>query len=430
MKRYLYFACAAAGLLVWAISSTSGFCAGLEFTSETIIRAFERGPVSEPDGLTRGEEKLALPVYEYLGLEYGDPEAGGLSVHMYGWGRKDLSDSDYFADDPEGELLYGYLQYAKPYSSFRLCLGRQHIFSGVTNRSVDGLMVSTGMGPYFSASVFGGLPSSFREENGSGGDRIYGARLAHQLAARYEIGLSYEKLEDDDTVRGEKAGLDLNLFLWDWLSFSGLSSYNPDTSGWREHHYSARLGYRNVQIEPTYQYFHYQDYFDSSDQEGNLFQFLADSDETVAISGADILYQAAGPLKLGIRSRRYDYELRDESADYYAGLLVIDTSGGHQAGLEAGRMEGDTPENIYALYRGYAYWQNPFKAAGSFFSVDALYIAYDAPVYGEDDALHLTMSGGLGFLNDRLEARLSGIYSRDAYFEEDIGAIMTFMIQY
>ncbi len=78
--------------------------------------------------------------------------------------------------------------------------------SGVTNRSVDSLMVSTGMGPYFSASVFGGLPSSFREENGSGGDRIYGARLAHQLAARYEIGLSYEKLEDDDTVRGENAG--------------------------------------------------------------------------------------------------------------------------------------------------------------------------------------------------------------------------------
>ncbi len=125
MKRYLYFVCAAAGLLVLALSATSGFCAGLEFTSETIIRAFEREPVSEPDGLTRGEEKLALPVYEYLGLEYGDPEAGGLSVHMYGWGRKDLSGSDYYPDDPEGELLYGYLQYAKPYSSFRHCLGRQ-----------------------------------------------------------------------------------------------------------------------------------------------------------------------------------------------------------------------------------------------------------------------------------------------------------------
>ena len=32
-----------------------------------------------------GEELSVIPVYEYIGLDYGDPELGGLSFHANGW---------------------------------------------------------------------------------------------------------------------------------------------------------------------------------------------------------------------------------------------------------------------------------------------------------------------------------------------------------
>jgi hypothetical protein len=56
--------------------------ADLNLRSETLLRALERDT-------TKGEDRFVLPIYEYLSLDYQDLEAGGLSVHLYGWGRTD-----------------------------------------------------------------------------------------------------------------------------------------------------------------------------------------------------------------------------------------------------------------------------------------------------------------------------------------------------
>lgn len=398
--------------------------AELDIRSETIIRGFERV-------LNQGEQEFILPLYEYLGIDYGDVDAGGISMHLYGWGRRDLTDSDYYEDDPDGELVYGYLQYAKPYSRLRVNLGRQQILSGVTNESVDGLKVETGLGAGFSASIYGGLPVAYDGADQADGKSLYGGRLAHSLGSGYEIGISYQQLATDGEADIEKAGTDFQFQVGNWLSLSGLSSYNLESRDWREHNYSARVQADHWALEPSYQYFQYQDYFDSTNPNNSVFTFLKDSEETLSIAGADLTWQGPAVVEIGVRARSYTYDVRQESAQYLAGLCALSFANGSQVGAELGRMDGETPDNIYDLYRGYFFWQNPFRLDSSgHISGDALYVAYDTPVFGEDSSMHYTLGAGRSFLDNRVETKLSVIYSQDPYFDSDLAGVMTFQVQY
>jgi hypothetical protein len=398
--------------------------ADIDIRSGTIVRGFERRVES-------GEDKLVLPVYEYLGVDYGDMEQGGLSFHLYGWGRKDMAGGNFYDDDPEGELLYGYLRYQKPYSRFGASVGRQHVFAGVANQSVDGLHLSGGIGPNLSASIFGGVPVDYQGQDGGSADATYGTRIAHHLEGRYELGLSYQKTEADGEFSEEKAGADLMFNPGSRLTLTGLSSYNMDSKDWREHRYDARIQVRDLMVEPSFQYFSYQDYFGKGNSRNNIFHFLQNEEENLVIAGTDIVWQGLGSVDVGVRGRHYDYDRRRESASYMAGLLTVNTSSGSQIGVEIGRMDGETADNIYNMYRGYFYWRQPLKImTQGFISGDALYIAYDAPIYGEDKSIQYSMSAGRYFFNNRMETKLSGIFSQDPYFESDVGGVVTLNVYY
>ncbi len=390
------------------------------FKSQTILRAFQRGT-------SEGENKLALPLYQYLQLDYGNTEQGGWSMHINGWGRSDLADSTYFEETTDGELLYAYLEYSKPYSALRLNLGRQHIFAGVTNQSVDGLQVTVGLGEILTATLYGGVTAGSEEVSA---DTTYGGRVALHPQPHYELGLSYQKtdLEGDPD---DKAGLDLSLNWSEWLTFQGLSSYNLDSEDWREHSYSATLRYKDFMVEPFYQLFNYQDYFGTGNEESNLFHFLKNSEEQVTIYGAELQWQGSAPVRLGGRYNQYTYELRQEDASYYAVLLNADLPGGSQLGAEAGRMDGESADNTYTLYRAFFYWNNPFNLSESaFISGDGIYQDYDAPVFDEDSAVNFSLSAGWRFFDDRLELTLTGLYSQDPYFDEDVEGILTLRYQH
>ncbi len=419
-----YLKCIAAILIIGFFYVPLEAVADIEIRSDTIVRGFERRADS-------GEDELVLPVYEYLGVDYGDMEQGGLSFHLYGWGRKDLTGGDYYADDPEGELMYGYIRYQRPYSQFDASVGRQHIFAGVANQSVDGLRFSGGIGPYLSASIFGGLPVDYQDQDSGSADATYGTRFAHHLDGRYEIGFSYQKTDADGELSEEKAGADLALNLGSWLTLTGLSSYNLGSKDWREHRYDAQFQVSDLMVEPSFQYFSYQDYFGKGNAQNNIFHFLQNEEEILAITGTDIVWQGLGPVDVGVRGRHYDYDRRQESASYMAGLLTVNTSSSSQIGVEVGRMDGETADNIYSLCRGYFYWQQPLKMkAQGFISGDALYIAYDAPVYGEDKSIQYSVSAGRRFFNNRMETKLSGIFSQDPYFDNDVGGVVTLHIHY
>jgi hypothetical protein len=419
-----FFRYLAATLIIGLCGLPLAALAEIDIRSDTIIRGFDRRADSD-------EDKLVLPVYEYLGLDYGDMEQGGLSFHLYGWGRKDMAGGDFYANDPESELMYGYIRYQKPYSRFDASVGRQQVFAGVANQSVDGLQLSGGIGPYLSASIFGGVPVDYRDQDGGSADATYGTRVAHHLEGRYELGLSYQKTNANDEVSEEKAGADLILNLGSWMTLTGLSGYNLDSGDWREHRYDAQIQVSDLMVEPSFQYFSYQDYFGKGNSQNNIFHFLQNEEENLAIAGTDIVWQGLGPVDVGVRGRRYDYDRRRESASYIAGLLTVDTSSSSQIGVEIGRMDGETADNIYNMYRGYFYWQQPLKMkAQGFISGDALYIAYDAPVYGEDRSIQYSVSAGRHFFNNRMETKLSGIFSQDPYFENDVGGVVTLHVHY
>lgn len=241
----------------------------------------------------------------------------------------------------------------------------------------------------------------------------------------------YQKTDADGELAEEKAGADLVLNLGSWLTLTGMSRYNLDSENWREHRYNAQVFVSHLMVEPSFQYFSYQDYFGKGNSQNNIFHFLQNDEETLAISGTDIVWQGLGPVDVGIRGRQYDYDLRQESALYAAGLLALNTTNGSQVGVEIGRMDGETADNIYDLYRGYFYWQQPFKMKPKgFISGDALYIAYEAPVFGEDKSVQYSLSAGRHFFNDRLETKLSGIFSQDPYYDSDVGGVVTLHIHY
>lgn len=397
----------------------------IKVKSQTTLRAFERQ--SPERDTNQGEDALVLPLYQYLRIDCGDAGEGGWAFHTYGWGRTDLAGSAYFEDTTDGELLYGYLEYRRPYSALHLKLGRQHVFAGVTNQSVDGLQAAAGLGEIITATLFGGITSG---SDDSSADTTYGGRLALHPKPRYELGLSYQNtdLEGDPDNR---AGLDLSFNWSDWLTLQGLSSFNLETADWREHSYSALLRLKNAVLEPSYHTFSYRDYFGTGKEESNLFHFLANSEEQITIFGADLQWQGSGPVRLGGRYNQYSYDLRRESAGYYAALLNVDLSGGSQLGIEAGRMDGETADNIYTLYRAYFYWVNPFGLSGpAFISGDGIYQAYDTPVFGEDGAINFSLSAGFHLIDDRLVLKLTGLYSQDPYFEENVEGLVTLQYQY
>jgi hypothetical protein len=389
-------------------------------SSQTTFRAFERDT-------SEGEDTLVLPLYEYMQMDYADAEQGGLSVHAYGWVRPDLADSAYFEETSDGELLYGYLEFSKPYSDLQLALGRKQIFAGVTNATVDGLQFAAGLGGVLTATAFGGVTAASDEASA---DTTYGGRVALHPKPAYELALSYQNTElpsDPD----QRAGVDLAVNWSDWLTLQGLSSFNLSSTDWREHNYSVALRYQGITLEPVYQYFSYQDYFGDSTEQGSLFHFLQNSEEQVTIVGADLQYQGALALRLTGRYQQYSYTIRQEAAAYYAVLFDVDLPGGSQLGGEAGRMDGETDDNIYTLYRAYFYWLDPFKLwRSAFISGDALFQEYDAPVFGRDNATNYSLSGGIRFFHDALEVKLTGAYSQDPYFDENLEGILTFQINY
>ncbi|MGD9007823.1 MAG: hypothetical protein PVG41_07870 [Desulfobacteraceae bacterium] len=398
--------------------------ADIDIHTDTIVRSFEQRADS-------GEVELVLPVYGYLGIDYGDAEQGGLSFNLYGWERKDSADSDLNLESSKGKLHYGHLGYQKPDNQFDVGVGHRHFFAGVADQSDDGLRLTAGIGPNMSTFIFEGLSLDYQDHDGGSINATIGTRLAYHIMGQYKIGLFYQKTDADGDLSEKKAGADFLLRLGSRLTLSGLSSYNIDSEDWSEHRYDARVLVSHLMIEPSFQYVSYQDYFGKGNAQNNIFHFLQNEEEILAISGTDVMWQGLGGVDIGVRGRHYDYDIRQESALYMAGLLTVNTASGSQIGIEIGRMDGETADNLYDLYRGYFYWHQPLRIkTQGFISGDALYIAYDAPVYGEDKSIQYSLSAGRRFFDNRMETKLSGIFSQDPYFDSDVGGAVTLHIHY
>jgi hypothetical protein len=135
-----------------------------------------------------------------------------LSLHLFGWGRADLSD----ASGPDGSksggyLNYGYMQYQFNQANAEVKAGRFTVNQGGGFEQVDGVSARTDLRGGFSVSGFVGKPVLYRTVDATTQkdyefqrDFIFGTRLAWRMPKVGEIGLSF--LED-----GTKAAKDLDI---------------------------------------------------------------------------------------------------------------------------------------------------------------------------------------------------------------------------
>ncbi|PKN12784.1 MAG: hypothetical protein CVU69_05320 [Deltaproteobacteria bacterium HGW-Deltaproteobacteria-4] len=389
----------------------------VEIQSTTLFRLFQR------DNLTNKDESVA-PVYEYLQADIGQYNTKGLSLHLYGWGRTDLARNDYYEDNSTAELLYGYLEYTRPFSNLNLRLGRQQIVAGIANDSIDGLSLFTNLGDKFSLSAYGGFPVAFSTIQGRSGDYIYGGRIAHHLNSRYAIGLSYQQLSNDGDKQNQQLGIDTAFKLPAGISLSGRSSYNLENDGWGEHFYEVPVTLGDFSIRPFFEKYDYRDYFAYGNRTPNPFSILTQSNEGLTTYGTDILWGKTSKWDIGAKVKHFTYHVNDDTATYYAGLVTWHGAALTQIGGELGTMQGDAAKNNYLLSRLFFYWDRPNERLGSFVSGDLVYALYDESIYGKDSSFFASLGAGQRFFKDRLELKLSGDYSVDPNFDSDFRGML------
>lgn len=414
--RFLWFALQASMLLL-GFSSLS-ISASIDVRSETFIKSFERETLS-------GKTESVSPVYAYLQLDAHQLSSSKLSFYAYGWGRYDASDSSFYDDQTDGELIYGYLEYADSYQGRSFRLGRQHVFEGVANESIDGLRLTSDLGEQFSVSVYGGLPVGLADTSGRSGDSIWGGRLAHRLGVYSNIGLSYKTIDNDDLTASSRLGIDSAFFLPMNVSLYGNSVRNMETEGWAEHSYELRFNVGAISIRPHYEMFEYDDYFEAGALTTGPFISLINSGEQLETLGLDLSWRQSQSWNYGIKTKHYSYDL-NRSSQYLALSASWFGEMTTQVGGEVGYMQGDAADNDYVLIRFFCYLDQLAQTLWvDFVSGDILYTLYDQDIYGQSYAYFASLGGGRKFLNDDLELKLSADYSEDPYFENDLRSMLT-----
>jgi hypothetical protein len=389
--------------------------------SETIVRFLERDTRSETDA-------LIIPVYEYLQIDLGEPGVNPLTFHANGWGRIDLTDNDFFEDQTDGELLYGYLQYQSVEKGIIARLGRQAVFAGVANESLTGLYLKAYLTPIIGLSVYAGQPDSLNKTDGRDGDSIYGGRLGLRLAGKHNIGFSYKMIKNDSTDAEEMAGVDIGLS-FNNLFITGASSYNLVTDGFAENSYEAFFVGTKARYTLFYQYFTFADYFGTEANNANPFRVLAQSSEKLSSYGLEITRNATETIEAGFKLARNDYDL--EEASYY-GALVAAWHGEDLSGIggELGLSNGENGRNDMLLARIYGYKEITNNKLLDQLSCDLLYALYDEPIFGEDTSIFLSVAASRKILHDNLRIKVSADYESGPYFDNDIRGLVSLIYHY
>jgi hypothetical protein len=162
---------------------------------------------------TAGFDKSTYtPATQYLGIDATKLGSDRLSLHLFGWGRTDLSDASTFDGTKSGGYLnYGYLQYRFDQANAEIKAGRFAVNQTTGWEQVDGVSARTDLRGGFTVSAFAGKPVLYKtvdprdqKDHDFQSDVIFGTRLAWRSGRAAEIGLSY--LQD-----GSKAAKDLTI---------------------------------------------------------------------------------------------------------------------------------------------------------------------------------------------------------------------------
>ncbi|MEN8135844.1 MAG: hypothetical protein ABFS18_09975 [Thermodesulfobacteriota bacterium] len=410
---------AVVGLAVlWVVSAPSPSSATeLKFTSDTMVWGYERDKNTKRD-------ILVAPLYEFLQVDYGALSEAGFSLHASGWGRADVGDRDFFADNETGELLYGYLEYTTENYNLSTRLGRQYVFEGPASESIDGIRVQ-GEISVFSFSGFAGLPVALDEDNGISGDAAYGSTLRYRWHEFNKIGLAYKHVTSDNNRDEESVGLDVFMALPKGVDLTVLSTRNLVSDDWAEHFVEARFDLFEIGFRPYFQLYQYEDYFSVGTNSANPFRYLAETNEELTIFATDLSKVTDSSWEYGAKLKYYDYSNLGDNSQYFSALATWHGEALTQVGAEIGAMAGDKPQNEYFIYRIYAYWAHHFAdIKPGFVSADLVFVDYQEEIHNEDSSLFASIGSGWYLLDDSLELKLSVDYSSDPFFSDDWRGMM------
>jgi hypothetical protein len=254
--------------------------------------------------------------------------------------------------------------------------------------------------------------------------------FSHHWGGYYNVGVSYKRVDNDGDKQEEQIGIDSALTALGPVAFYGRSVRNQVLKVWQEHNYEGRLTISSFLLRPFYQRVDYDAFFstgvDSSkpftDPLGGL-PALQESGEVVTMAGGEATWEGSPLFDVGIKYKHFDYKVREDNANYYAALATLRGKGLTQAGVEAGRMDGDIPEDRYSLGRAYAYYdQAPY-----FLAADFVYAKYGVEIFGDlgdDRSIFASLGGGVRLMKDSLKLKLSGDYSKDPNFKKDFRGLL------
>lgn len=378
---------------------------------ETIIQAFER---NAGGGMT-------LPIYEYVNIDYGQPDMTGLGFHLYGWGRMALQGEDYYTDNPDGELLYGYVSYRFAENDFQGRLGRIEMVSQFAYEGFDGLHLTAPLLPFLDVELFGGAPFSEDVEGEESGNLLYGGSLTLQGRSVYHLTAGYKSVAYDTLDDEQFLNVNFGVQPLTPLYFSGRTSYNLATQEWAEHAYQLTVAYGSLSLSPYYQRYQFADLFGgNAESSPSPFRIFAATDDVLDVMGGSIEWWAGTDISTGVTVEQYTHSENDATALSSQLRLGWQASPRLHLGADVGVVSGDTDRTSYQLGRLFFYLDRiPVSTLTFSFSGDVLLVKYDEALYGEDQTLDLSGSVGTKFFNEKLEFTLTGAYSENPYFLDD-----------
>ena len=152
------------------------------------------------------EKATFTPATQYLGIDATKLGTEHLSLHLFGWGRTDLSDSTQFDGSKSGGYLnYGYLDYRFDQANAEIKAGRFMVNQSTGWEQVDGISARTDLRGGFTVSAFAGKPVLYKTVDPTSQkdyefqrDFIMGTQIGLRVPKVGEFGLSY--LQDGTTA--------------------------------------------------------------------------------------------------------------------------------------------------------------------------------------------------------------------------------------
>jgi hypothetical protein len=372
---------------------------------------------------TISEEDI-IRMYEYIDIDIPRIIGQNISFHASGWGRFSIEEEPDDDERTEGELTYAHLDFTIDALNSMLSVGRQFTFWGPAVEQFDGVSMENAFHG-FSTKLFGGSPPKLdiNPDDNREGDVIYGGRVGHSIAGRYQIGAAYVKEINDSKEFREELGLDLWLSPTHWFMFEGDSGYNSETDGWSNHNYRLTLGRpTKVNVFGEYANLDYENYFSASTTSA-FDHLLMDHDESYVLTGGGLIVPLMDGLNALLKLRQYDYK-ESGHAGSYSGNLVYQYAR-LSTGLSAIRMNGKTDELRYTMYRAFISGSEG-RADGV---IDLVGTVYDEPVKDLDMLINLSATYSYSPL-DNLRFGLSGTYSETPDFEQEIKGLLSIVFKF